>query len=86
MDIHVGARLKERRSELGLSQGELAAAVGIRFQQIQKYERGINRISASRLWEIAGVLNVEIAYFFGELPRSEKPIGEDEPISLQIAK
>ncbi|TDT77120.1 transcriptional regulator with XRE-family HTH domain [Litoreibacter halocynthiae] len=64
VDIHVGKRLRHRRWMLGMTQGELANALGIRFQQIQKYESGANRVSASRLWDIAQVLEVPIAYFF----------------------
>ncbi len=64
VDLHVGARLRDRRAELGLTQASVAKAVGIRFQQIQKYERGANRVSASRLWELARVLDVGIDYFF----------------------
>ncbi len=64
VDLHVGARLRDRRSELGLTQASVAQAVGIRFQQIQKYESGANRISASRLWELSQTLEVGIDYFF----------------------
>lgn len=64
VDIHVGARLKSRRSLLRLSQEKLADSVGITFQQVQKYERGTNRVSASRLWQFSQVLKVPISYFF----------------------
>jgi transcriptional regulator with XRE-family HTH domain len=64
IDLHVGQRLRHRRWMLGLTQQELAQAVGIKFQQIQKYESGINRMSASRLWDVAGALGVSVAYFF----------------------
>lgn len=64
MDEHVGARLRLRRGLVGLSQEKLAAAIGLTFQQIQKYERGTNRISAGRLHDFARVLEVPIAYFF----------------------
>lgn len=67
-DLHVGAQVRKRRKALGMSQGELADAVGITFQQIQKYERGANRISASKLHEIAHFLGMPIAYFFEGLP------------------
>lgn len=65
IDVQVGSRLRERRLLLGISQTELASAVGLAFQQLQKYERGANRISASRLFELATVLGVHVAYFFG---------------------
>ncbi|MEO1137712.1 MAG: helix-turn-helix transcriptional regulator [Pseudomonadota bacterium] len=64
IDIHVGRRLRQRRRLLGLTQEKLAQAVDIRFQQIQKYESGSNRISASRLWSLAKALDVSISYFF----------------------
>ncbi len=64
IDIHVGRRLRQRRRLLGLTQEKLAHAVEIRFQQIQKYESGANRISASRLWSLAKALDVSVAYFF----------------------
>ena len=64
VDTHVGARVKARRLLLGMSQEELAKAVGLTFQQIQKYERGANRISASRLTEIAKAMKTPLDYFF----------------------
>ena len=68
VDVHVGKRLRMRRTLLGLSQGELARSVGLTFQQIQKYERGVNRIGASRLAEFAVALDVPPGWFFEELP------------------
>ena len=68
VDIYVGEKLKERRKLLGLSQTELADMLGISFQQIQKYEKGKNRISASRLVDLSNVLDVNITYFFNEIP------------------
>lgn len=64
IDLYVGKRLRQRRRLLGLTQQKLADAVGIRFQQIQKYESGANRISASRLWTLADALSVSVSYFF----------------------
>jgi transcriptional regulator with XRE-family HTH domain len=64
VDLHLGQRLRRRRRLLGLTQQQVANAVGIRFQQVQKYECGANRISAARLWELAAALDVPIAYFF----------------------
>ena len=67
VDIHVGKRIRHRRWSTGMTQQQLAARVGIKFQQIQKYETGINRVSASRLWEISVVLNVPVSYFFDKM-------------------
>lgn len=64
VDLYVGSRMRLRRAELGISQHELAERVGIAFQQIQKYEVGRNRVSASRLYAIGRALNTEVAYFF----------------------
>ena len=64
IDLHLGRRLRRRRRLLGLTQQQLANQVGIRFQQIQKYECGANRISASKLWDIARFFKVDIGYFF----------------------
>ena len=67
IDVHVGARLRARRTLVGLSQTALGNAIGLTFQQVQKYERGANRVSASRLYDFSQVLGVDIAYFFDEL-------------------
>ena len=64
VDIHVGGQLRLRRSALGLSQDQLGAAIGLSFQQVQKYERGANRIGASRLYEMSKVLHIPVSYFF----------------------
>ncbi len=64
VDVHVGKRIRHRRWMNGTTQQQLAEAVGIKFQQIQKYETGMNRVSASRLWDIAKVLNVDVSFFF----------------------
>ena len=64
VDAHVGKRIRHRRWMVGMTQQQLAEKVGIKFQQIQKYETGMNRVSASRLWEIADSLGVTIAFFF----------------------
>lgn len=71
VDIHVGARLRQRRTLLGMSQEKLAAAFGVSFQQIQKYERGANRVSASRLHQLTRILNVPVGYFFEGMTESE---------------
>lgn len=67
-DVEVGQRIKLRRNELGLSQERLGKSLGITFQQVQKYERGTNRVSASRLAQIAEELKVPVGYFFGRDP------------------
>ncbi len=67
VDIHVGSRLRLRRTLLGISQEKLGGAVGLTFQQIQKYERGANRVGASRLYEFSRVLDVSVSYFFEEM-------------------
>lgn len=68
IDVHVGSRVRLRRTLLGYSQDRLAQALGLTFQQIQKYERGTNRIGASRLLQIAQVLDVQAGYFFADMP------------------
>ena len=78
-DVHVGQRVRARRRQLGLSQERLAEALGLTFQQVQKYERGANRISASKLWDTAGFLNVTISYFFDGLPAASSAEGVSEP-------
>lgn len=67
VDIHVGARLRLRRTLLGISQEKLGEAVGLTFQQIQKYERGANRVGASRLYEFSRVLDVPVSFFFDDM-------------------
>ena len=67
VDVHVGKRVRLRRTLLGMSQEQLGAALNITFQQVQKYERGANRISASRLWDISQILDVQISYFFADM-------------------
>ena len=79
IDVHVGQKLRARRILLGMSQDELAKNIGITFQQIQKYERGANRMGASRLYEIAKTLNSTVSYFFeGVEPTKRAPIGFSE--------
>ena len=72
IDVHVGQRLRVRRSLLGMSQEKLAEAIGLTFQQIQKYERGINRVSAGRLFQFSKILDVPVAYFYDS-------VGSDAP-------
>ena len=68
IDVHVGARLRVRRKLSGMSQTALGEAIGLTFQQVQKYENGTNRISASRLFALSGVLDVTVEYFFDDMP------------------
>ncbi len=64
VDVHVGKRVRHRRWMVGMTQQQLGEAVGIKFQQIQKYETGMNRVSASRLWDIAKAMDVDVRFFF----------------------
>ncbi len=79
VDAHVGRRVRERRREIGMSQGKLGNALGVTFQQVQKYEVGTDRVMASRLWDMANILEVDIGYFFEGIerrasrPRKAKP-------------
>src|SRR5919202_7008509 len=70
IDVHVGSRVRLRRTLLGLSQEKLGDALGLTFQQVQKYERGVNRIGASRLFDLSRVLDVPISFFFDDMPDS----------------
>lgn len=78
VDVHVGARIRERRKELGMSQQSLADALGLTFQQVQKYERGANRVSSSKLWEISRTLHAPVAYFFEHLSLGGQAASEGE--------
>lgn len=77
VDVHVGKRVRHRRWMVGMTQQQLADKVGIKFQQIQKYETGMNRISASRLWDIADALTVPISFFFEGLDSHSATQGEE---------
>ena len=90
VDVHVGARLRVRRTLMGMSQTALGEAIGLTFQQLQKYEKGTNRISASRLFALSWVLDVPVEYFFDDMPtavaassptqgrgRAQKPVKYD---------
>ena len=87
VDSHVGERIRLRRSRLGMTQTELSRAVGVTLQQIQKYERGANRVSSSRLFDLSGALQVSVGYFFDELagepPLPVLPVAEDEDLGLR---
>jgi transcriptional regulator with XRE-family HTH domain len=79
IDLHVGKRLRRRRRLLGLTQQQLAESIGIRFQQIQKYECGANRVTASRLYELSVSLNVPVNYFFEGLQQAEADAASQHP-------
>ncbi|MBO9708412.1 MAG: helix-turn-helix transcriptional regulator [Caulobacter sp.] len=78
IDIHLGKRLRRRRRLLGLTQQQLAGTVGVRFQQIQKYECGANRISAARLWQLSEALDVPVGYFYDGLSEQARREGQSE--------
>jgi transcriptional regulator with XRE-family HTH domain len=84
VDVHVGKRIRQRRWLVGMTQQQLAEKVGIKFQQIQKYETGANRVSASRMWLIAQVLGVEPGHFFDGLEGGQAvlPEGAFDPDSV----
>src|SRR6056297_2623116 len=84
VDVHVGKRIRHRRWLVGMTQQQLAQAVGIKFQQIQKYETGANRVSASRLWDIADALDVEVSFFFEGLEQEEEAATETGGIPADI--
>jgi transcriptional regulator with XRE-family HTH domain len=75
IDTHVGSRVRSRRQELGLSQEKLGDALKLTFQQVQKYEKGVNRVSASRLQQLSHILKVPVAYFFEGTPGKLKSQG-----------
>jgi transcriptional regulator with XRE-family HTH domain len=70
IDIHVGGRIRLRRTLLGMSQERLGESLGLTFQQVQKYERGVNRVGASRLFDLSRVLDVPISFFFDDMPEA----------------
>ena len=84
IDVHVGSRVRTRRLALGISQEKLGTALGITFQQVQKYEKGTNRIGASRLQHVSGILQVPIAYFFEGTPGQMKAKG-NAPSSTYVS-
>ena len=90
VDVHVGSRVRLRRTLLGMSQEKLGKAVSLTFQQIQKYERGANRIGSSRLYQFSQVLDVPISFFFDDMPPeiTGRPagLGEDSQAPYETAK
>jgi transcriptional regulator with XRE-family HTH domain len=87
-DHHVGSRIRERRVMMGLSQQQLAKMIGVTYQQAHKYERGLNRISAGRLFEIAQVLNVPVSWFFEGLGESSETqeMSHRQRMCLELAR
>ncbi|KAK0341823.1 helix-turn-helix transcriptional regulator [Brevundimonas diminuta] len=79
IDLHLGRRLRRRRRLLGLTQQQLGDRVGVRFQQIQKYECGANRLSAARLWELAEALETPVTYFYDGLAADPVPVQQPAP-------
>jgi transcriptional regulator with XRE-family HTH domain len=86
VDVHVGKRVRHRRWMVGMTQQQLAEKVGIKFQQIQKYETGMNRVSASRLWDIADALAVPVSFFFEGLDERDQSAQADLPGDIMIDK
>lgn len=84
VDVHVGKRVRHRRWLIGMTQQQLAEQVGIKFQQIQKYETGANRISASRLWDIADALDVPVSFFFEGLEEVQKDAGDSTVLPADL--
>ena len=76
VDVHVGGRVKARRTLIGMSQEELGKHVGLTFQQIQKYEKGMNRIAASRLWRFSLILGRPISWFFEGIGERKRKVGD----------
>lgn len=86
VDVHVGKRIRQRRWLIGMTQQQLGEKVGIKFQQIQKYETGANRVSASRLWDIAEALDVPMTFFFDGLAHEgEVETGGTQGVPAELA-
>jgi transcriptional regulator with XRE-family HTH domain len=85
-DAHIGSRLRERRVTLGMTQTELGKRLGISFQQLQKYEGGVNRLTASGLWRIAECLDVPVGYFFDGLGSPERGEQDLDRSSLMLTR
>ena len=86
VDVHVGKRIRHRRWMNGTTQQKLADAVGIKFQQIQKYETGMNRVSASRLWDIAHALDVPVTFFFQGLDQDQPAAESGSAMPTEIGR
>lgn len=88
IDVHVGSRVRLRRTLLGMSQEKLGDAIGLTFQQVQKYERGANRIGSSRLFDLSRVLDVPVSFFFDDMPAeiAESAPGSDSELAESSAE
>ena len=86
IDVHVGARIRLRRTLLGMSQEKLGECLGLTFQQVQKYERGANRVGASRLFDLSRVLDVRVGYFFEEISETAQAASPVEVIRGNVTK
>lgn len=87
IERHVGLRIRQRRTDLGLTQQQLAGLIGVTYQQAHKYERGVNRVSAGRLYELAKALGVEVGFFYDGLDTGEvSRLGTRQRMSLEVAR
>ena len=86
VDTYVGQRIRDKRNERGMSQTEVANAIGVTFQQVQKYERGTNRVGASRLFDLSRILSVPIQYFFAGLNNQSTPIEKKDDNVIHLMK
>jgi transcriptional regulator with XRE-family HTH domain len=86
IENHVGQKIRERRTMLGLTQQQLADLIGVTYQQAHKYERGINRVSAGRLFEISQVLGVEVSFFYEGLNSNQDSVNERQRMCLDLAR
>lgn len=86
VDTHVGQRIRDKRNERGMSQTEVANALGVTFQQVQKYERGTNRVGASRLFDLSRILSVPVQYFFEGLNNQPTPIEKEDDNVIHLMK
>ena len=84
VDLHVGKRIRQRRWLVGMTQQQLAEQVGIKFQQIQKYETGANRVSASRLWDISEAMDVPVNFFFEGIENEVTTAGSTDSVPADI--
>src|SRR5258708_27848277 len=84
IDVHVGSRIRLRRTLLGMSQQKLGEAIGLTFQQVQKYERGTNRVGSSRMFELARVLDVQVSYFFEEMGSEVAARGRQHAFGIAV--
>ncbi|MEC8136926.1 MAG: helix-turn-helix transcriptional regulator [Pseudomonadota bacterium] len=86
VDTYVGQRIRDKRNKRGMSQTEVANALGVTFQQVQKYERGTNRVGASRLFDLSRILSVPIQYFFAGLNNQSTPIEKEDDNVIHLMK